>query len=126
MALFQFRTTRIPARQTGSGAAGAGLPGSAFPALAVLLVFLLIIPGGCATIEQRKADFIARRNSQIGTPFSTAGLPDPIEVKSLGNGKTYYLFEDQKTGCRWSCEVDAEKGIIEYWLYEGNPNLCYY
>jgi hypothetical protein len=142
MAEIQFRTTERPARPPGTGVIGAGhggqqekapgrptgphLSGYSFPALTILLALLLIIPWGCAPLEQRKTDFIARRNSEIGTPYSTAGLPDPIEVKSLGNGKTYYLFEDQKTGCRWSCEVNAEKGTIEYWLYEGNPNLCYY
>lgn len=93
--------------------------------LAVLLLFALALTAGCAPLEQRRQDFIDRRNAEIGNKFAQANLPAPVKITPLENGKTYYLFEDKESGCRWSIEVDEQSKTIDFWIYEGNPNLCY-
>lgn len=92
--------------------------------LAGVIVFLLVSAYGCAPLAPGKSDFVTRRNSEIGSQFLPAGLPPPVQTLPLENGKTYYLFLDEETGCRWSYEVDEKTATVEFWQYEGNPNLC--
>ncbi len=92
--------------------------------LAVIIAVLLFVSGGCAPLELGKSDFVTRRNAEVGSQFLPSGLPPPIQTTPLENGKTYYLFLDKETSCRWSYEIDEKTGRVEFWQYEGNPNLC--
>lgn len=91
---------------------------------ALIIAVFLLAAGGCAPLALDNNDFLSRRNAEIGNRFAPSDHPPPIQTTPLENGKMYYLFQDKETGCRWSYEIDGKTSKVEFWQYEGNPNLC--
>ena len=69
--------------------------------------------------------FIDERNFDIGRELEETPIPEPIEIKSLGYGKSEYVYLYEHTGCKWAFIVSDETQKIESWRYISDPELCY-
>jgi hypothetical protein len=70
--------------------------------------------------------FIDERNYDIGREVVGIPIPEPIEIKTLGSGKSEYLYEYKDTDCKWAFVIDDETQIVESWHYISEPELCYH
>lgn len=88
----------------------------------IFLIALLVI-GSCGCASRK--DFIRSCDYDVGKAIWQAGVPDPVSIEPVDDRMSRYIFEYEKSGCRWAYIVDNQTKQVLSWQFISDPKRCY-